>query len=287
MKKQIRQISKFAAYLAISILIAGTFFSASTPAQNGKRITEQTDVWYLSFIVTVKGKGKIEPEEPGGSTTLWEVNRTYSGTRQLDKGKVFAVGSGKDAAEALKTKRFIRFTNPTDSPTMNIKIDDRINVYNEDDTCGENVKTLETTTWTANVDGWPSNHFDTSLTIDNDKRSHNVSIPVSLAAAGRDLLVIRKVLDIHTTTSDGVESHVQKLLNVQNDSVFNLPIPNISGLIEEGRIRHKDYLPLSFVDGGYEFTSKEETPSQTLLPNIATQPNVKISVYYRLKKFKD
>jgi hypothetical protein len=283
MRKQFRQTTKFAAWLITIMLASAIFCPYQAFAQNGKPIAKPGDVWYLSFTVTMKGSGTIQPE-PGTDdpTIYWKVDRNYSGTIDLADGKLFNRGSENTAAD-LKAMRFVRFKS--DSAKMDVKVDDHIILKNEEDICEVLTKTLDKRTWEADVNGWTSNsRFDTSLTFDNQKHTYNVSIPIALAAAGSDLLLFKRILETTRKPSGGVSSSETKILEEEKYSIFDVKFPRIFDLIESNRIHHNDYVALKSVNDAYEWTSKEETVHDHILPNIDVEDNVKLQVFYRFRK---
>jgi hypothetical protein len=285
MNNYIRHISNFAFFLTADVLISTILVPPLAFAQTGKPVAELNDVWYLSYTVTVKGSDKIEPE-PGSDepTIYWKVDRTYSGTITLANSKLFNEGSENTTANS-KVKRFIQFTS--DSRKVNIKINDYIIKITEDEICNENIKILDKTTYEADITGETNNLFDTFLTIDNQTRTHNVSIPVLLLkpVGGKiDSVISKRTLETIKTTASGVTTAEVKNLEQKNISVFNFLIPKILGLIENKVINHRDYEPLKVVSGGYEYISTQLTVTEKLLPNIYTGDKVKIQVYYRFTK---
>lgn len=125
--------------------------------------------------------------------------------------------------------------------------------------------------------------FDASLIIDNQTRSYNISIPITLTTADSDLRY-KRISEESRTPSVGKITHEIKVLDEQNYSIFDVVLPRVFGLIENQRVRHNDYIPLNQIDGGYEFASKEEVVHGKVLPNIDVEDKVKLTVFYRFKK---
>jgi len=254
-----------------------------TSAQPGKAVAVPSDVWHLSYTITIKGSGKIEPEEPEDPTIYWKVDRTYSATFSLANGTVFSPGS--DNPLVLKAKRFVRFS-AAKLPlvdNMKVKIDDYLILVNEEDICEVVTKRFDKRTWEADVAGAAKGRFDASLIIDNQTRSYNISIPITLTTADSDLRY-KRISEESRTPSVGKITHETKVLDEQNYSIFDVVLPRVFGLIENQRVRHNDYIPLNQIDGGYEFTSKEEVVHGKVLPNIDVEDKVKLTVFYRFKK---
>lgn len=281
MKKRIQKISKIAVWLITIILVSVIFCSFQALAQNGKPVAKPSDVWYLSYTVTIKGSGKIEPE-PGTDdpTIYWKIDRNYSGTIALADGKLFNRGS--DSAADLKAMRFVRFKS--DSPKMDVKIDDYLILKWEEDICEVLTKTLDKRTWEADVKGYGGSSFDTSLTFDNQKQTYNVSLPIAVNVVDSDLLLFKRIRETSRTPSGGASSSETKILEEKKYSIFDVKFPRIFDLIENNRIRHNDDMPLKYVNGAYEWTSKEETVHDPILPNIDVEDKVKLQVFYRFKK---
>ncbi len=283
MKKQIQQDSKCVAWLITIILVSVIFCPFQALAQNGNPVTQPSDVWYVNYTVTIKGSGIIEPEPGTGEPTIyWKVDRNYSGIATLADGKLFNKGS-ENAAADLKAMRFVRFKS--DSPKMDVKIDDYIILKNEEDVCDILTKTLDKRTWEADVKGLGVSKFDTSLTFDNQKHTYNVSLPIALNAVDSDLLLFRRTLETSKTPRFGAATVINKLLDERKYSIFDLKFPRIFDLIEDNRIRHNDDVPLKYVNGAYEWTSKEETVHDVIFSNkIDVEDKVKLQVFYRFKK---
>ncbi len=282
MKKQIRQTLKIVTWFITIIVVLVIFCPYHAFAQNGKPVAKPGDVWYLTYTVTIKGAGTIQPE-PGTDdpTIYWKVDRNYSGTIDLADGKLFNKGSDNPAAD-LKAMRFVRFKS--DTPKMDVKVDDYIILINEEDICEVLTKTLDKRTWEADVKGFGVSRFDTSLSFDNQKLTYNVSLPIAVNAVDSDLLLFKRTLETTVKPSSGASSSKTKILEEQKYSIFDVNFPRIFDLIENNRIRHNDYVALKSVNEAYEWTSKEETVHDRILPNIDVEDKVKLQVFYRFSK---
>ena len=165
MKKQIRQISKFAAWLMPGILFSWVFCITSSFAQPEPPNAKKGDVWEVHYWVTVRGNFKRVPELGSGDPTVfYRINRDYEGHSKL----YFSPRTDDPQAALLHPT----FKDP--STKVHIKINDsRTTVY--DPMCQEVVRIEET--WTAEVFSWMGNK--------------NLNTPALLKD---DLLINRKAL---------------------------------------------------------------------------------------------
>ncbi|MGH9820482.1 MAG: hypothetical protein ACRD43_09970, partial [Pyrinomonadaceae bacterium] len=157
----------------------------ATFAQKGKATVKSTEVWYLSFDVTVKGNGNSQRGRDDELRDEWKVDRSYSGVIELNLGvpTPVQVNASMSLAEikmrmASAPEMFIHTSTDWSQNLMliKVKIHDKRVVILKDKGEGD---TFENTTTTTSWDGEGTALADNAvqLLIDMGHPLYNVTIP--------------------------------------------------------------------------------------------------------------
>lgn len=303
MKKQIRQISKYA--FCLMVLAGGicAVLTFETVAQKKpKPIPKERVYWYVDYTVTVKGNGSTVPR-PNYTTTVWSIDRTYSAvlkltqkTPQLFMGIIDPDEAEKTirspgAMQALKSGRFIRYETPSfEFASTRVKINDTVNLISISKTkCLVKTKT--------DVESWAADRtFDVvpnfMLNTDEKSLTYNIFIPVVFLSGKEGVTMLSKTTIDRSYSCPGEKKepgHEETLTETKNVSIQH-GLPKVKGLIGEGvvgsGVEHKPDKPWppNFLTA-WEFDSGDMTPDEPLIDGVPdSKTNVKVRVRYRFSK---
>ncbi|MDQ6788108.1 MAG: hypothetical protein M3033_14990 [Acidobacteriota bacterium] len=288
MKKYIRQATKYApsflifAFVVIGILTVSTFGQKSRNASPPKE-----DVWYLTWELTIKGQGETKNLGYGKSSASWDIDRSYSGTSELNFATLKPDVITKNMtpreiaaimASAPMTWMHFNMNDPTDmlnrvSP-IKVKIKDKLIMHINQAREGDgDAMSMDMIYWDG--EGTALGDPGSTLFIDKAKSTYNINILIDLHDTDKLLKIER-----HFTDDEG--RHVTK----QDASLRLIKIPSIVNLLEDNVIHHLKNLPLTLVNTGFEWDSGDIELDEPLLENMPeSYKGVKAHLFYRFKKY--
>lgn len=272
MRKQIRQISKFAACVMAGVL--GIFCTTPTFAQADEPLAQKTDVWSLDYRVSVKGNFEKEPELGSGNPTVYyHINRVYEGKSKL----VFA----PNAADPLSASKHPTFKDP--AAQVHITIDDFWNTIYEP-VCGA-FDTIEET-WKGDVFSWvsgdPKFKAPALLLINNDLNNYKTSFPLLYSPNNNKRNEIEYLKLKYSNPGRKQQSTERRSVTIQL-----YQIPKVAGFLENHSITHTTWWAgLKKNEGGsYSWISDILHPDEPLIPEVPdSKDKVNIIIYYSFKR---
>lgn len=180
--------------------------------------------WYVSYTVTIKGKGEIKGELQGEADIKWSVDRSFVGRMRLD-GPTPRRFRGKAVDPEWET-----FENygPTARPwTVNVKIKDRLEkVYEGPGEIGTHEDRTDVTVWEGDptVSG-PPEDLD-ALEVNKEKRTYFVILTVVPKSMDKNIRMSRfSIYDRSEAGYGGKPTHeVTKPLEDQI-AIRDIPMP--------------------------------------------------------------
>lgn len=282
MKKQTSRISRIAFCLLLSVSISGILCPPRVSGQDGSKFTKPGDVWHVAYTITIKGNGTEEPElGSDGPVIKWIVNRTYSGTADLDVGK-YPIASSERVRDEYKKKLLEPKLSFSSSMIQKARIDDSM-VKEYDPTCEEYDITTET--WEADSEsGNPFGHA--YLWINNTDLTHDLIFPVRIQQV--KLSIIKMFKDrpfsviYNRKTVHYPKNEVEVIKPEVQTNAKNIQIPQVEGWLEGGELVRKNKLLSQEATGSFTVDSGELPVNETVLPGVNTSGKVKIQIKYSL-----
>ena len=273
MRKQIRQISKIAAWIMASVLILELFPAIPAFAQADEPLAQKTDVWSLDYRVSVKGDFKKEPELGSGNPMVfYHINRVYEGKSKL----VFA----PNATDPLSATKYPSFKDP--AAQVHIKIDDFWKtIY--DPVCGA-FDTIEDT-WKGDVFSWvtgdPTHNAPALLLINNGLNNYKTSFPLLYTPN------IKSYEIEHLKLKYSNPGRKQQSTERSSTTIHLYQIPKVNGFLENHSITHTTWWAGLKKNEGDSFSWISDIlhPDEPLIPEVPdSKDKVNIIIYYSFKR---
>lgn len=292
MKNQNQQNSKISFFLMIGFVVTIICCPFQSFAQNARMIAEPDDVWELSYTVSIKGSGAVEPDPGGdGLTIFWGIDRYYSGVVPLTtKGRwqnaSFSAADKKTNRGILLLPKSLDLKLDKHSKSPNslwVKVKDYYETYlPKDCPCEGLMETRNRKNWDQQAEETVV-VGDLSIEIDNKLKTFSVTIPFRPSSTNKNLTITEKRTIDRSSKECGQPAHEEK---VEKPIKTNIGFPpEVKDLIVLGKIqRENDSLKITN-DGGYFWSSDIFHPDEPLIEGIPdSKDKVEIKVSYSLKK---
>ncbi len=273
MKKQIRQFSKFMAWIMASVLIPGILANTPALAQTEPANVKKSFEWLVTYTVTVDADFTKEPELGSGDPTIvYKIKRKYWGIAEM----TFIPGTSLANGGSMRPTFFDK------DPKLFIDIDDS-KITTHDPLCEEWMKIEEA--WKAGI---KQTGNVSQIFIDNGKiYSVNLQLESRTKAdfKNKELKYTKKV-------TQNKRSGQQNVLTDQTDDLRmdNFQLPNVAGFIKNGAIspseNNLELKPNAKLVGYFDWFSNELHPDGPVLgvPKDEIKIRIKLIIIKKVKE---
>ena len=307
-------MKKISVLVCIFLLALVPAFSQHTKAKASSKTkkiippAKVDKIWYLSFEMTIKGKGETKKGEEDEIEAWWDIDRTYSGVVELNYPTPASIAVNKSmspdeimAAVKSAPVKWLHSGKGNDPNQLYLMVKVKINdkIYMKLNDKGEG-GSFENTTSLIYWNGVGTAMMDNAVEflIDKNKSSYNITIPLKFKVGeyGDKNLKIERHKSIERSAFGYGDAPTLETLPIKYEDVplGTLQFPVVIDLLDGGTIHHPTNVPLRFVQKGnvldsgeQEWDSGDQDIDEPLFKDFPdSQKGIMVHVYYRLKQMK-
>lgn len=293
--------------MVLAVGICAVLTVETSAQKKPKPALKERVYWYVDYTVTVKGNGSTIPKD-GYTTTVWSIDRTYSGVMKLNSsqampnmGVTYIEEMGSQEVLNLKSGRFTRYYSSPYEVTVpaSVIINDTLSLISIRKTKCSVMTKKDVKQWLTEDRKYEVPH--PFLHTDSKSLTYNVWIPILFKPYSNHPRMRNQTITMLDQTiidrsySCPVEkkepAHEETLVAETYPDINSINLPKVKGLIGDGfvggsvveHIPDKPFPP-NFLTA-WEYDSGDMTPDEPVIAGVPdSKTNVKVRVRYRFSK---